>query len=109
MSVETCADAVLVFSCPQEVCELNSCLWKLVLMLSLCFPALSWCVNLVHVCGNFCYSFPGFSFPQFVFELDSFLWKIVLILSLGFSSLRLGLNLVHFFGNFFLFLPCFFL
>ena len=48
------ADAVLVFSCPQDVCELDPCLWRLVLMLSLCFPALSRCVNLIHVCGNLC-------------------------------------------------------
>jgi len=50
----TCADAVLVFSCPQLVCELDPCVWKLVLMLSLCIPAISWCVNLTHVCGNLC-------------------------------------------------------
>jgi len=43
MSVETCADAVLVFSCPQEVCELDPCLWTLVLMLS-CVLLPSGCV-----------------------------------------------------------------
>jgi len=49
---KTCADAVLVFSCPQEVCELDPCLWRLVLMLSFVFPALRMCVNLIHLCGN---------------------------------------------------------
>src|SRR5882762_35810 len=99
MSVETCADAVLVFSCPQRVCELDPCLWKLVLMLSLCFPALRECVNLIIFVETCADDVLMFSFPQEVCELDPCLWKLVLMLSLCFPALRRCVNLTLVCGN----------
>src|SRR6266404_2637934 len=99
MSVETCADAVLVFSCPQHVCDLDTCLWKLVLMLSLCFPALRRCVNLMHVCGTCADAVLVFSCPQDVCELDACLCNLVLMLSLCFPALSLCINLMHVCGK----------
>src|SRR6266436_575754 len=99
--METCADAVLVFSCPQEVCELDACLWKHVLMLSLCFPALSsvgvcTCYMSVESCAD---AVLVFSCPQLVCELDACLWKLVLMLSLCFPALRECVNLMHVCGH----------
>src|SRR5258705_17743 len=110
MSVETGADAVLVFPCPQLVCECDPCLWRLVLMLSLCFPALSWCVNLIHVCGDLflCYHCM-FSCPQSVCELDPCLWRLVLMLSLCFPALSRCVTLIHVCGNLYRCCPCVFL
>src|SRR5260370_925213 len=95
MSLDISADVVLVFSSPQEVCELDPCLQNLVLMLSLCFlssgcvltlfMSLATCADAVHV--FFC--------PQFVCELDSYLWNLVLMLSLCFPALSLCVNLMH--------------
>src|SRR6266436_2785857 len=98
MSVETCADAVLGVSSLQEVCEPDAYLWKLVLMLSLCFPALRMCVNLMDVCGTCADTDLVFSCPQEVFELDVCLWKLVLMLSLYFPALRLCVNLMYICG-----------
>src|SRR5258708_34615356 len=95
MSVETCADAVLVFSCPQRVCELDSCLCKLVLMLSLCFPALRECVNLIHVCANLCPCCPC------VFLHSDGVWTQSVSVQtrsdtiLVFTALRRCMNLIH--------------
>src|SRR5258705_5072320 len=99
MSVETCADAVLVFSCPQYVCEPDPCLWTLVLMLSLCFPALRRFVNMIHVCGNIADAFLVVSCPQRVCNLDPCLWKLVLMLSLCFPALSTCVNFIHVCGN----------
>src|SRR5258705_7312627 len=72
MSVETCADAVLVFSCPQSVCELDPCLWKRMLMLSL-----------------------SLSCPQLVCCLFLPSLTTLLIMFYPCSALRMFVNLLH--------------
>src|SRR5258705_26698 len=80
MYVETCADPVLMFACPQEVCELDPWLWKVVLMLSFCFPASGSLVNLISVFASFDCWFLFFCGPQEVCHLDTCLWNLVLML-----------------------------
>jgi hypothetical protein len=86
MCVECCADTVTVSSCPQLVCELVACVWIVVLMLSLCLPALSGYVNLLHMCGMF-----------------------VLMLSLCLPALRRYVNLLYVCGMLCWCDPCVFL
>jgi len=112
MSVETCADAVLVFRALRQcvnlihvcgnMCQCCPCIflpsggvstWSMSVETCadavLVFPALSWCVNLICCLWKLVLiSVLVFSCLQEVCEFDTCLWKLVLMLSLCFPALR---------------------